>query len=104
MNNLLYIADGQAGLEIWGVPNSNSLSKLGSYNTAGEAFGLYVSDSYAYATDDVAGLQIYQNPASFYFTIRLPQTTGHMMFQETTELIRTFSSWEPKIFLPESSF
>ncbi|NPV14859.1 T9SS type A sorting domain-containing protein [candidate division WOR-3 bacterium] len=56
-SNLLYIADGQAGLEIWDVTNPNSPSKLGSYDTPYSAYGVYVSGSYAYVAD-YSGLRV----------------------------------------------
>ena len=67
-NQQLYIADGQGGLEIWNVANTESPSKLGYYFTPNYALDVYVSGSYAYVADEFAGLRIINvsDPSSPY--------------------------------------
>ncbi|MEO0071660.1 MAG: hypothetical protein ABIK39_06235, partial [candidate division WOR-3 bacterium] len=80
-NNILYIALGEGGLEIWDVANPDSPIKLGHYWTPGFAYGVYVSGSYAYVTDgdlriiDVSNPQnpnevgYYNTPGSAYYSV-----------------------------------
>ncbi len=57
-SNLLYIADGPAGLEIWDVANPSLPVKLGACNTPDDAQDVAVSGSYAYVADGSAGLRV----------------------------------------------
>lgn len=68
VNQMLYIASGQGGLEIWDISNQSNPSKLGYYDTPGSARGVYVSGSYAYVANWDAGLRIIDvsNPSSPY--------------------------------------
>ncbi len=54
-SQMLYIADGVAGLEIWDVADPSSPEKLGNCDTPGDARDIYVSGSYAYVADGYEG-------------------------------------------------
>ena len=54
----LYIAAGEAGLEIWDVATPSSPTLLGRLNTPGYACGVAVAGNYAYVADYSAGLRI----------------------------------------------
>ncbi|MCK4585220.1 hypothetical protein KAU13_07375 [candidate division WOR-3 bacterium] len=71
-SQMLYIADGDAGLEIWDVADPSSPEKLGNYDTPGSACGLYVSGSYAYIGDGDSGLYVIDISAPSN-----PQQVGH---------------------------
>lgn len=47
----LYIADGQAGLEIWDISNPGSPNKLGFCDTPNYAHGIYVQDIFTFVAD-----------------------------------------------------
>ncbi|MEJ2306570.1 MAG: hypothetical protein P8Y30_03330, partial [candidate division WOR-3 bacterium] len=54
----LYIAAGEAGLEIWDVANPLDIQKLGSCDTPGDAEDVEVSGNYAYVADYTGGLRV----------------------------------------------
>ena len=54
----VYIADGDAGLEIWDVSTPSSPVKLGFYDTPDQAHGVAVSGTYAYVADGSSGLRV----------------------------------------------
>ena len=56
--NRLYIAAGQAGLEVWDVTNPESPARLGYYDTPGYALGVAVAGNYAYVADGSSGLRV----------------------------------------------
>jgi len=57
-DNIAYVADGCAGLEIIDVSNPQHPVLVGAYDTPDSAQNLFVSDNIAYVADDEAGLQI----------------------------------------------
>ncbi len=65
-NQVLYIATGLGGLEIWNLSNVNSPSRIGFLYTSDRAYGVVVIGSYAYIADGGAGIQIVNisNPAN----------------------------------------
>ena len=64
--NYAYVADGSAGLQVIGISNPASPTRVGGYDTSGSACGVAVSGSYAYVADGDSGLQVIDisNPAS----------------------------------------
>ena len=57
-SNRLYIAAGQAGLEIWDMTNPEAPAGLGYDATPGQAYGVAVAGNYAYVANDEAGLRV----------------------------------------------
>nr|WP_199301750.1 hypothetical protein [Sphaerospermopsis sp. FACHB-1194] len=66
VGNYAYVASDFRGLTIINISNPSSLTKTGSYETSGYAFGVAVVGSYAYVAASDAGLQIINisNPAA----------------------------------------
>jgi len=54
----LYVAAGQAGLEIWSVDTPDNPHKLGIHWTPGYSEGVQIAGSYAYVADGCMGLRI----------------------------------------------
>ena len=57
-NNIVYVADGEPGLQIIDVSNPQNPSLLGSYDAPSYAYSVFVSNNIAYIADYDAGLQI----------------------------------------------
>jgi hypothetical protein len=58
VNEAVYLASGDAGLEVIGIADPAHPVLLARLETSGSAYDLWVQDSYAYIANDSAGLQI----------------------------------------------
>ena len=65
VGTVAYVADGSAGLQILDVSNPGNVTRLGGYDTSGDALDVQVVGTVAYVADYGAGLQILDvsNPA-----------------------------------------
>ena len=55
---MLYVADGQRGLEIWSIEEPSAPVWVSYYYTPDYALGVYVSGGYAYVADGDSGLRV----------------------------------------------
>lgn len=97
--NYMYVADGTAGVKIFDV-SSNTPIQVGSYNTPGTAYDVFVDGTYAYVSDGASGLRIldvsnpsspvsmgtYNTPGTAYAT-RVSGTTAYVADASSIQVI-----------------
>ena len=57
--NYVYVADGQAGLQVFDITSPTSPTLVGSHDTPGTAFSLAIAGTYAYVADSYGGFHIF---------------------------------------------
>jgi hypothetical protein len=65
---LIYLADGENGLQVYALSNSILPTFVGAYDTPGYAWNVFVSEGIAYVADGTNGIQILSvtNPAAIF--------------------------------------